>query len=868
MSVGHSTGSLRNRALAVLSGLMLVTGLAGINPLPSALAAGGTVHMIVHYWRPDGAYTAPGTCSFADSPNVTTCGWNLWIWDFSGGGAGAGFSFTGTDSYGVVADLNIPCTVCTTMGYIVRHSLPGSEWDAKDTVADRHLPITNGTGEVWVVAGDPTDYFTLQAALNARAPRIDAANLDGPKTVTVGMSTDFALNGGTDGFKVMDSTTHTNLAAKSAIDGHSYPGLHAVVAGTFQQQLGGTNWDPNSTKTRMKQINPDLYQFETDLPAGDYSYRVAVGGSLTTAYPAANVDLALNGTELVDFWYIPYENQVYDSINNDAQPKPPNDPGFKTNLITVTLKKAPNIKDALSITAPNITGAPVIPRYVLNGSQYYYSGNLGATYSKASTAFDVWAPTASAVSLELFNSETGAMTRSVPMSAIKGGAWQAIVTGDLKGWYYLYAVTIAGVTKTGVDPYARGIAVNGTRAMVVDLPGTNPKGWSSDRHVGVANPVDATVYEADVRDFSIDSNSGVPVAHRGKYLAFTDHGTKGPGAVSTGIDSVKQLGAHDIELMPTYTFASVDETNPTQQNWGYDPRNYNVPEGQYATNPHGTARIAEYKRMVKSIHNSGMGVIFDGVYSHVADAGTFNPFVNEYYLRTDNFGNYIGGSGAGPDVAIDRPMVERFVEDSMKYWVQEYHIDGFRLDWMSLYGRSSLTKISNDLHKVFPGIVIFGEPWESGGDEVPGGLFATQQVTEANFAAGHRVPGVGLLDDWFRNPLCCGAFDTNAGYGDGAPHGTASAPVTIDDKLGVQQAVVGETQFSPGIHGFTSDPSQTLNYASNHDGYTLWDRINDFSDKTETMPTKIAMDELTEAIVLTSQGIPEILSGEEMLRTK
>jgi pullulanase len=750
--------STRMRLLTLVAVLAILAATPIFGLVRPAQAAGSTVQLSIHYWRSDGQYTSAGSCPYYANPSDTQCGWNVYVWDYSGGGPGAAYKFTGADSFGEVAKITVPCTTCTTMGFIIRDSTPTNQWAAKDTPNDRHLPVTSGAAEVWVDSGDATNYYTEQAAVNARGPHVQAAFLDGPKRVTAGLSDNFTPGAGGSGITLRDVTAKKTIKATAAVSGGS------------------------------------------------------------------------------------------------------------GNVVIVTLKSAPRVKDDLMVSIPGFAGGQVIPRDVLDGSHYYYSGPLGASYSKKSTAFNVWAPTASAVKLQLFKKETGKLTKAVAMKAVKGGDWHAVVTGKLKNWYYLYAVTIDGMTNTGVDPYATGIAVNGARAMVVDLKGTNPSGWSADKHVGVANPVDASVYEADVRDFTIDPNSGVSTADRGKYLGFAQTGTTGPGGVSTGLDSLKQLGVGDVELMPTYHFNSVNETDPLAQNWGYDPQNYNVPEGQYATNPHGPTRVTEYKKMVEGIHKAGMGVLFDGVYTHVYSAGVFDPFVPDYYVRTDDFGNDLNGTGAGPDVAIDRPMVRRFVEDSMKYWVRQYHVDGFRLDWMSLYGRTSMAKISADLHKLFPGIIIFGEPWESTGDEVSGGLSKSEQITEGN----QQGLGVAVLNDHVRNAICCDAFSENAAYADGAPTApvTGAPGTTVSAMLGVEKGVVGSTTYSPTINDFAAAPSQTLNYATNHDGYTLWDRINLKTDVSQPVPIRIAMDEFAQAIVLTSQGIPEILSGEEMLRTK
>ena len=420
----------------------------------------------------------------------------------------------------------------------------------------------------------------------------------------------------------------------------------------------------------------------------------------------------------------------------------------------------------------------------------------------ATTSFRLWAPTASDVQVLLYDSELGGVTRQEAMQRSEQGTWCALVQGNLNRWYYLYLLTIHGVTQTAVDPYARAISVNGLRGMIVNLATTNPDGWDADTYKTLSHAVDAVLYELHVRDFSIEQNSGM--TNKGRYLAFTERGTKGPDGGVTGVDSLLQLGISHVQLLPVEEFASVDENAPDQYNWGYDPRNYNVPEGAYATTPHGTARITEFKQLVQSLHKANIGVIMDVVYNHTFATldSDFNKIVPQYYYRTDYAGYYTNGSGVGNEIATERPMVQKFVRDSLKYWVQQYHVDGFRFDLMALLGVETMKHVAEDLHALNPNILLYGEPWTGGGSALPAGQLATK--------GQQKGLGFGVFNDDMRNALVGSMFDAhNQGY----PTGAFSRGGAIS--VGVMGS----------IDTFTVAPGETLNYATSHDNYTLWDKI-------------------------------------------
>jgi len=867
----------RNKLFAVLTALVMM---AGVPWLSTATATASTnpnvVNVIIHYFRYDGNYSS----------------WDNWIWENqSVSSNGNAYAFNGSDTFGQVANVQLPCPAvpCTQIGFIIREG--GNAWTGREPPGNRYANVVNGKVEVWVVSGDRNNYYSLQAAQAAKAPHVSYSVMDGSNSVTAQTGqTQVTLGSGGSGFYVKDLTTGKTIPAVKAADAGNFPsgpGFHPTVAGDFQgSNTSCQDWDPGCSVTLMKQVSPDLYQLTlTLLPsngnAGDgnsyYEYKVAMDPNWNCSSPQANVAMNVPSKETVTFWFVPSQSNcggtdngttegVYDSINNAGQPLP-NGPGWKTNDVQLTLASSPSVSDNLVVGKSGLRPATVIPRDVLNLPQYTYTGNdLGATYSSTSTQFRVWTPVAQRVSLLLYKTETGGVTKTVPMTRSTEGTWLARVSGNLLNWYYVYQVSIDGQTNVAVDPYAQALSANAGRAMVVEASSINPSGWSSDTHVGVTNPVNASIYEVSVRDFSSDANSGVPSADRGRYLAFTLHGTTVPGTqVKTGLDSLMQLGVKDVELQPVQQFATLDQykipcPNVTQANaanpcydWGYGPTNYDVPEAWYASTPHGTARISEFKQMVHAIHAAHMGVIMDVVYNHTFSTAAFDTLVPGYFYREDAAGDYTDPLGVGDEMATERPMVAKFMEDSMKFWVQQYHVDGFRIDSMALTGYNTLKKISSDLHKVDPGITILGEPWSEPGSALPAG----QQVTASN----EQGLGVGIFNASFRDAV----------MGDAGNEFTPGYATGSGNYSGVETGVVGSISSYPnGLGGFASQPSESINYVSVHDNFTLWDHLTSVNSVAFGMPLaqQEKMDELANAIVFTSQGVPFMQGGDEFLRTK
>ena len=499
-----------------------------------------------------------------------------------------------------------------------------------------------------------------------------------------------------------------------------------------------------------------------------------------------------------------------------------------------------------SVTMPNIYSTEKFEQ------EYTYEGNdLGATWTKEKTTFRVWAPTADSVQVNLYNAGTAGVDDIIERLDMKrdvNGTWVVEKSGDLNGVYYTYQVEVGGQSVEACDPYARTTGVNGKRAMVIDMASTNPEGWDKDTDPNAGkNITDAIIYELHVRDLSVDQSSGIQ--NKGKYLGLIETGTKNAAGVSTGLDHIKNLGITHIHLLPVYDYGSVDESklDTPQFNWGYDPVNYNVPEGSYATDPYnGAVRVTEFKQMVKGLHDNGISVIMDVVYNHVHSAGefAFNKIVPMYFSRVSDTGSFSNGSGCGNDTASERSMVKKYIVDSVKYWADEYHIDGFRFDLVGLIDTETMNAVVEEVHKTHPNVIFYGEGWTMTTAVTKEGYTMTTQVNSK------ETPNFAFFSDTIRDALKGSVFDNNAkGFVSGA--GGAS---TISRLLKANSV-------------WSKNPSQTVNYASCHDNNTLFDRLQQ-SRKDASQEDLVKMNNLTAAIYMSAQGIPFFQAGEEMLRSK
>ena len=486
-------------------------------------------------------------------------------------------------------------------------------------------------------------------------------------------------------------------------------------------------------------------------------------------------------------------------------------------------------------------------------SQYTYHGSdLGANWTAVRTAFRLWAPTAAAAAVKLYRTgdiRNADLITTVSMTASDKGTWVAEIPGDLQGVYYTYQVSVNGEIKECCDPYARTTGVNGNRAMILDLTSTKPAGWEQDHNPHAGKPItDSVIYELHIRDLSIDESSGI--THKGKYLGLTETGTTTASGIPTGIDHIKNLGVTHVHILPFYDYGSVDENRleDPQFNWGYDPVNFNVPEGSYSTDPYnGEVRVKELKTMIKSMHDNGLAVVMDVVYNHVYEAESFcfNQIVPYYFSRTDKNGKLSDGSGCGNDTASERSMVRKYIVDSVKYWAEEYHIDGFRFDLVGLIDTDTIRELMEQVHKTRPDVIFYGEGWTM--DTV----LTKPDVTLTTQHNGHLVPGFAFFNDSLRDLLRGSVFlNTEKGFVTGK----------AVNKHDLEDNFMGHPQWA-------DSPARTVNYVSCHDNNTLLDRII-LGSPESAREIHIRMNHLAAACSILSEGIPFFQAGEEMLRSK
>ncbi|MBQ7133739.1 MAG: type I pullulanase [Ruminococcus sp.] len=509
----------------------------------------------------------------------------------------------------------------------------------------------------------------------------------------------------------------------------------------------------------------------------------------------------------------------------------------------------------------------MVTKYYSNKDEIYNTydkDDLGFTYSKEETTFKVWAPAASQVLLKLYSTgsyqEDGATVLSIKQMKKDDatGVWSKTIQGDLHGVYYTYLIQNGDKISETQDVYSKATGVNSARSMVVDLERTNPEGWENDKHILVDEQTKAIIWEIHVRDFSSSNTSGVSKAHRGTYLAFTETDTKVPYTQQkTCLSYLKDLGITHVQLNPVFDFGSVNEATGVEYNWGYDPVNYNVPEGSYSTDPYnGEVRIKEFKQMVQALHNAGIGVVMDVVYNHMysGDDSCFEKTVPNYYFRKQG-SRYLNSSGCGNVTASEKVMFRKFMIDSVKYWAEEYHIDGFRFDLMACHDYETMNLIREELDKIDKRILMYGEPWTA--DNGDNGISGEDCCSKQN--AKKLSSRIGMFNDDMRNGIKGGSDDDTKGYIQGSNYDTYKV---LAGMLGASSDTFGR---------WAKRPSQCITYASAHDNLTLWDKLLKSNWKKNFNTTDdriIEQNKLSAAFVMISLGVPFMLAGEEFARTK
>ena len=496
----------------------------------------------------------------------------------------------------------------------------------------------------------------------------------------------------------------------------------------------------------------------------------------------------------------------------------------------------------------------------------YYENDLELVYTPQQSIFTLWAPSADNVRLNLYSSgEAGDPEEQLEMDIADNGTWCIHIDRDLKGSFYTFQIEKDGkwLDETpGI--WAKAVGINGNRAAVIDWNETNPEGWESDQSPELKMYSDIILYELHHRDFSIDPNSGIE--HKGKFLALTETGTKTPEGESSGLDHLKELGVTHIHILPSFDFATIDERKleKNKYNWGYDPKNYNVPDGSYSTDPvTPTTRIREFKEMVKSLHQNGFRIVLDVVYNHTASAGhsNFDLTGAGYFYRQNPDGSYSNASGCGNETASEREMVRHYIIESVKFWAKEYHIDGFRFDLMGIHDIDTMNQLREELLKIDPTIFVYGEGWVAADSPLP----FEQRAVKENV---RKMKGIAVFNDEFRDGLKGSTFDEQEpGYASGNINGHFE-PVKYGIVGGTQHPQVDYSGLLYCDGPYAAAPSQMINFVSCHDGYTLVDKLKLSVQGEHSEEELVPIDKLIHTVLLTSQGIPFIRGGEEIMQDK
>lgn len=516
-----------------------------------------------------------------------------------------------------------------------------------------------------------------------------------------------------------------------------------------------------------------------------------------------------------------------------------------------------------SLTTSAYAAVPTVED-IYNSYPVYDGSDLELVVDNSGTHFALWSPAAQNVRVLLYDTDrNGVATDTLMMHPSEKGVWRAAVAQKLYGKFYTFQIQNQGrwLDETpGI--YAKAVGTNGKRAAIIDKASTNPQGWDKDHGPVVKNINDAVIYEMHHRDFSMHQSGGI--VHKGKFLALTEEGTHNNSGAKTGIDHLKELGVTHVHILPSYDFNSVDESNlpANQYNWGYDPQNYNVPEGSYATDPaEPSVRIREMKEMIQALHNAGIGVIMDVVYNHTGDNGgsNFSLTAPGYFYRHNPDGSYSNASGCGNETASDRQMMQNFIVNSVKYWAEEYHIDGFRFDLMAIHDIETMNRVARELKTVNPSIFVYGEGWTAGDSPLPVERRALKENVD-------KMQGIAVFSDDIRDAVK-GHYSNEAdrGFATGKPGNEETVKIGI-----VASTAHPQVDYSKGNNSkfaYATSPTQIINYVSCHDDLMLTDKLAKSMPEAD-VATRQRAARLAQTIVFTSQGTPFMFAGEEVFRDK
>lgn len=801
-------------------------------------------------------------------------GWGLHIWGngYNGDAVewGNPVQYSGIDDYGVYWDIPYKAGV-GDLNFIIHKG------DTKDPDGDRKYPDPDKNQEIFCITGSSTAYLTLDEALKAAGiekkdiPTLAEGYVRLHYFRPDGNYTGWGLHLWGDGYAgpAIDwgkAAPFTGIDTYGAFWDIAYKGTGGL---NFIIHKGDEKDTPNDNEFKDAGQVKELWMVSSD--ANGYTSRLAAAKMMSNKIESAivtsarTIELRLRAP-IKEAVRVKYGNTIVPlaELNMDKAP-----------FYLVTVRDDLDFAKTYTIEIGKMTAKTVLSSAAID-QKFAYTGDLGNFYTPKATTFKLWAPLASDVKLLIYNTAKATKAdNTVAMVRGDKGLWSVTVQGDLLNKFYQYAVTNAGETKIVLDPYAKSMAgfdSNGQdkvgKGAIINLSATNPVGWEKDKYVTVKAQEDPIIYEMSVRDFTMAANSGVSPEKRGTYLGFIEK-----------IPYLKALGVTHVQLMPIQNFYYNNEFNrafetkgsagDANYNWGYDPHNYNTPEGWYSSNPNDpNARVKEVKMLVKALHDAGIGVIMDVVYNHTANTNILEDIVPNYYYRRNAKGAFASGSGCGNDTASERLMWRKFMVESTKYWVQEYHIDGFRFDLMGLHDKTTMKEIAKTLRAVDPSIVLLGEGWNMA-DPLP----ETDRYIKAGNGVNHAVaemehaPAVfndGLRDaikqEYFASSITEGAFIQGQ-----KPN---KEPLI---RSGIIGGLIDYKSTMPVDEGFynryADDPEETVIYADCHDGFTLWDKVVGSTPKA-TEAERIKINNLAAAIVFTSQGKVFFHGGQEVLRSK
>lgn len=772
--------------------------------------------------------------------------WALWCWPFGKGGKQ--YSFDKEDDYGHYAEFNIDNS--DKVGFLIKGQ---TDWfkDGK-TKADRIVNTDNsGKVEVWYATGKDEAQVVTPSFKDVKL-KLHYFGDEAPQTMSVWADDKQASK---QTIKLDKSETNGDKVGEITITGQD---LHQINISNGNQVYKVTP-SPKGQITDVYLNDVDNLPHYTEYSARkDFILSMANMDSDHVVKIKTNVQLS---PDLV--------KQLLKAQNNEiTKVEAINGTDNLSDTFKVTLKDSLELGVNSRIAFCGNPKAIDVRSYVrskdFDDKYFYANDDLGSTYSKEKTTIKLWSPIATKVTLRLYKNldNSSQPDKTIDLTCGDKGVWSTTLTDhDYKGWAYDYRLEFAdGHVTTTDDPYSTATTINGVRSVIEDVDNIKPADFI--KMPAFTKPTDAIIYEAGVRDLTADKNANVQ--HPGQFLGLTQEGTKTDTGYPTGLDYLKKLGVTHVQFLPMYDFGSIDEAHPSNAyNWGYDPVNYNVPEGSYSSKPADpAARILEMKEMINALHKQGLRVVMDVVYNHVygLDKQAFDKVVPGYYFKYDDNGNMVDDIGMGNAVASQRRMVRKYIVDSVKYWAKNYHIDGFRFDTMGVLDTDTMAEVYKEINKINPGTLIYGEGWEIKPNERP---------KEASYVHANLIPNVGFFGDNLRNAV----IGESGSFGN-ARSGLAQGNLTDKDKNGVSHYQEDAAAFVKGFmgsQGFNKhnylNPGQVINYSTCHDNLTLYDALKAHLPNASAAEF-VKRAKLADSMIMLSQGVPLFHSGQEALRTK